>query len=188
MGSSLKSGASIDEVHVTLFDTPIGFCGIAWTDDAILRVQLPEHSPQATMKKLLSYIRIARALDTDARGLAAKAIKMIQLDLNGTPQNLAKIPVDISRCPQFHQKVYQALRLVPRSKVVSYAELAYAAGSPLAFRAVGGAMARNPLALIIPCHRVLNSGGKLGGFSAYGGDKTKKRLLEIEAQKVECRA
>jgi methylated-DNA-[protein]-cysteine S-methyltransferase len=198
MDTSLKSGISIDAVHVTVFDTPIGVCGIAWINDAIVRVQLPEHSPQATMKKLLSYFRGASVLDTDAHGVAAKAIKAIQLDLKGTPQNLAKIPIDISSCPKFHQKVYEALRMVPRSKVVSYAELAYAAGSPLAFRAVGGAMARNPLALIIPCHRVLNSGGKLGGFSAYGGDKTKRRLLDLETQKkeaqkketqkIECRA
>ncbi len=187
MGTPLKSNVSSLNVCFTLFDTSIGTCGMAWSKEAVVRVQLPEHSSQATLRKLASYFHGAKVVDTQAQGVAAKAIKMIQLDLNGTPQSLDKIPIDITNCPKFHQKVYQALRMVPRGKVVSYAELAYAAGSPLAFRAVGGAMARNPLALIIPCHRVLNSGGKLGGFSAYGGDQTKKRLLDIEAPKTVCR-
>src|SRR5471030_1390258 len=68
-------------------------------------------------------------------------------------------------------------------EVTTYGDLAGLAGSPLASRAVGQAMAKNPLSLIVPCHRVLGSSGKLGGFSAHGGVETKLRLLEFEQGK-----
>jgi methylated-DNA-[protein]-cysteine S-methyltransferase len=78
--------------------------------------------------------------------------------------------------------VYEALRAVPAGKTVTYAELARAAGSPGAVRAVGQAMAKNPVALVIPCHRVLAANDKLGGFSAHGGPATKQRLLVTEGR------
>jgi methylated-DNA-[protein]-cysteine S-methyltransferase len=84
----------------------------------------------------------------------------------------------------FSVRVYEAARRVPPGCTVSYGELARAAGSPGAARAVGRAMATNPFPIVIPCHRVLASGGKAGGFSAYGGVATKDRLLAIEKAPV----
>lgn len=82
----------------------------------------------------------------------------------------------------FQQKVWQALRAIPYGKTAAYGEIAAAIGSPGAARAVGMANNRNPIAIIIPCHRVVGSGGSLGGYS--GGLHIKQRLLEIEARKL----
>jgi methylated-DNA-[protein]-cysteine S-methyltransferase len=78
----------------------------------------------------------------------------------------------------FHRKVLERLAHVPFGRVISYGELAARSGSPRGARAVGGAMAANPLPVVIPCHRVIESGGKLGGYS--GGLSYKKKLLAHE--------
>lgn len=180
MESSLKSDCQSKQLFCRVFDTAIGSCGIAWNDQAIVRVQLPERSPEATYEKLISYCDKVQLADKNIPDFAKNAIKKIQSHLDGKIQDFKDIPVELDGYPDFHRRVYQALQTVPSGKVVSYAQLAEKAGSPLASRAVGQAMAHNPLAMIVPCHRVLSASGKLGGFSAYGGDKTKKRLLDIE--------
>jgi methylated-DNA-[protein]-cysteine S-methyltransferase len=88
--------------------------------------------------------------------------------------------VDLTGVPPFEQRVYALLREVGPGATITYGELAERAGSPGAARAVGAAMGRNPVPVIIPCHRVLAGGGRSGGFSAPGGVSTKFRLLEIE--------
>ncbi len=90
------------------------------------------------------------------------------------------LDVLLKTVPPFHRKVYQALCRVPAGKTVTYAELARLAGSPKAARAVGQAMARNPFPIIIPCHRVLPSTGRLGHYSGRGGAATKRKLLQLE--------
>ena len=90
--------------------------------------------------------------------------------------------VDISWASPFARKVYQRCSRIPSGRTVSYAQLAEKAGSPQAARAVGSIMANNPTPLIIPCHRVLRSDGKLGGFSAPGGQNLKKRLITHESK------
>ncbi len=90
------------------------------------------------------------------------------------------VPVDLSAVTPFRRRVLMACRRVPYGKTVSYADLARRAGSPGAARAVGSAMAHNPIPLVIPCHRVLASGGGLGGFSASRGVALKEQMLELE--------
>lgn len=89
-------------------------------------------------------------------------------------------PVDLSRVPAFERAVLQALRRIPPGQVRSYGEIARALGKPTAARAVGTACARNPLPLLIPCHRVVRSDGGLGGYSLKGGVALKRQLLEAE--------
>ena len=89
-------------------------------------------------------------------------------------------PVDLSGLTAFQRQVLQAVSRVPRGKVVSYAELARRIGRPRAARAVGQALGRNPVPLVIPCHRVLASDGSLGGYSGRGGVRTKRALLQLE--------
>lgn len=88
--------------------------------------------------------------------------------------------LDLDEVPPFHAKVLRACRKVGFGKTVSYADLAKSAGKPNAARAVGGAMAHNPLPLVVPCHRVLRSDGGMGGFSSPRGINEKKRLLQLE--------
>ncbi len=90
--------------------------------------------------------------------------------------------VDISWATPFARKVYQRCSRIPSGRTVTYANLAEKAGSPQAARAVGSIMAANRTPLIIPCHRVLRSDGKLGGFSAPGGQNLKKRLITHESK------
>ncbi len=82
--------------------------------------------------------------------------------------------------PEFHRRVYEAARAIPPGNTLSYGDIAKRAGVPGAARAVGQALGRNPFPIVVPCHRVLAAGGKIGGFSAQGGVETKRRMLEIE--------
>jgi methylated-DNA-[protein]-cysteine S-methyltransferase len=104
--------------------------------------------------------------------------------LEGTNQDLSTIPLDFDGIPPFHREVYRVALGIPAGEPMSYGQLAARAGSPQAARAVGQAMRRNPFPLIVPCHRVVATGGGLGGFSAVGGVTTKRRLLSIEKRAV----
>jgi methylated-DNA-[protein]-cysteine S-methyltransferase len=92
------------------------------------------------------------------------------------------VPLDLQGTP-FQRKVWSALLEIPYGQVVSYADLAERIGSPKAFRAVGSANGRNPVPIIVPCHRVINAGGGLGGYSC--GLAYKRLLLELEGVHLE---
>jgi methylated-DNA-[protein]-cysteine S-methyltransferase len=91
------------------------------------------------------------------------------------------VPVDLSACTAFQQGVLRACRGIEYGRLATYGQLAADIGRVHAARAVGGAMARNPVPLVIPCHRVVGSNGALGGFSARRGTPMKRRMLELEA-------
>jgi len=90
------------------------------------------------------------------------------------------VQLDLPSWPEFSSKILEILRAIPYGETLSYGELAARAGSPRAARAVGQVMAANPLPIIIPCHRVVASGGRPGGYSGGGGLQTKRWLLELE--------
>jgi methylated-DNA-[protein]-cysteine S-methyltransferase len=92
-------------------------------------------------------------------------------------QSLASLSIDFAELPSFHRRVYSQALEIPYGHCVSYSDLAKQLESPKAARAVGQAMSRNPLALLVPCHRVIASGGKIGGFTAPGGLALKSHLL-----------
>jgi methylated-DNA-[protein]-cysteine S-methyltransferase len=94
--------------------------------------------------------------------------------------DFSAIMLDLAGVGPFHRGIYEALRRVGWGETTTYGALARQIGDPGASRAVGQAMGRNPIPVIIPCHRVLASGGKPGGFSAFGGAVTKQRLLALE--------
>jgi len=97
---------------------------------------------------------------------------------SGEPVNLSQYPVDLSQHPPFHRRALLAARRIPYGQVRTYAWVASGAGSPKAARAAGQALAHNTLPLFIPCHRVVASGRKLGGFG--GGPELKRALLVLE--------
>lgn len=160
----------------TLFDTAIGRCGIAWRDDAVIGFAIAGEDDAATANGLA---RRHGAVAADPPPFVAEAIDSVRSLLAGEKTDLTGIPIRLD-VPAFEGKVYQALRRVAPGETVTYGELAAAAGSPGAARAVGMAMGRNPLPVIIPCHRVLAGGGRSGGFTAPGGVATKFRILQIE--------
>ena len=93
---------------------------------------------------------------------------------------LDDMAIDTCLMSPFQKRVLLELRKVPAGSVVTYGELAHRIGKPGAARAVGGALARNPIPLVLPCHRVIASDGGLGGFSSPDGVATKARLLALE--------
>ncbi len=162
----------------SLFDTALGHCGIAWRGDAVVGFALPGTTDEATAAQLVR--RHPGAAPSERPAPIVEAIRAVRSLIAGERTALAFIPVDLADIPDFERAVFEALRTVGPGETVTYGELAERAGSPGAARAVGMAMARNPIPVIIPCHRVLAGSGRSGGFSAPGGITTKFRLLQIE--------
>lgn len=109
--------------------------------------------------------------------IISRAIQQIKAYLIGERQDF-DIPMDLSIGTPFQQKVWQQLIKIPYGATISYAELASSIGQPTAYRAVANANGKNPIALLVPCHRVIASGGGLGGYT--GGVHIKQALLNIE--------
>lgn len=171
------SGRSSTERYC-VFETPIGPCGVAWSERGVTRLQLPEADRAATERRVMD--RPARPEAADPAGKIKPLVGRLQRYLTGNAVDFSSVPLDLNGIAPFHQKVYEAARSVSWGQTASYGDLARLAGSPGAARAVGQALARNPVAIIIPCHRILASGNKVGGFSAYGGIVSKERLLALE--------
>jgi methylated-DNA-[protein]-cysteine S-methyltransferase len=183
-GLKADAAAAKEAMGRVLFDTPLGRCRIAWSARGITRFELPGHEASGGSgdARALSPLE-ALGQDvppSDAPDWVREAMAMVALHLGGNPQDLGGVPIDMEGVSPFFQRVYAIARTIPAGETLSYAELADRAGSPKAFRAVGQAMAKNPFPVLVPCHRVLAAGGKLGGFSAPGGTATKVRLLDLE--------
>ena len=162
----------------TLFDTPIGKCGLAWGGRGVVGVQLPESSEIETRDYMLH--RFPTAAEAAPPPEVKKAIDAISALLQGKGSDLSAVTLDMEGVPEFHRRVYEVARTIPPGKTLSYGDIAARLGSPRAARAVGQALGRNPFAIVVPCHRVLGAGGKIGGFSAQGGIDTKRRMLALE--------
>jgi methylated-DNA-[protein]-cysteine S-methyltransferase len=105
--------------------------------------------------------------------------------LDGDRRDLIDIPLDFDdSVPEFHRRVYEVARTIGPGRTLSYGEIAARVGEPDAARAVGQALGRNPIPIIVPCHRVLAANGGTGGFSAPGGTATKLQLLAIEGARL----
>lgn len=161
----------------TTFPTPLGTAAVAWRDEALTAVVLPTTEADA-----LSRIRrrSGEAGPVPPPSTVAAAIAAMQAHLAGHLDDLRSITVDFTGVPPFEQRVYALTREIPPGTTRTYGELAALLGDPSLARAVGQAMGRNPVPLVVPCHRVLAAGGALGGFSAPGGTETKRRMLSIE--------
>ncbi|WP_018183820.1 methylated-DNA--[protein]-cysteine S-methyltransferase [Kaistia granuli] len=165
---------------IVLFETAIGPCGITWGERGITGLHLPEADADATRAELGR--RFPEATAIDPPGFVTEAIAAIVALLEGADDDLTSIPLDPDHIPPFNQRVYDVARRIPPGETMTYGEIAAAIGEPGAARAVGRALGENPYPIIIPCHRVLAAGGKVGGFSGSGGIGTKRRILAIESR------
>ena len=165
-----------------LFETPLGVCGLAWGEKGIVLVQLPEASAGAARERMRRRLPAAREAPPSPEVQRAQA-GIIAL-LRGEPANLADVALDMSRVPPFDRRVYEVARSIPAGETLGYGEIAARLGDPGWARGVARALARNPFALVVPCHRVLAAGGGIGGFSARGGLATKRRLLALEGARA----
>jgi methylated-DNA-[protein]-cysteine S-methyltransferase len=167
-------------VQYVLFDTALGPVGIGWGPAGVLAVQLPEATRSATAARMLRWHPDAEEASGEPPVAVARAIERIVALLAGEHEDLREVPLDMSAVPDFDRRVYEVAREVEAGDTTTYGEIAGRLGAPHASREVGQALGHNPFPLIVPCHRVLAAGGRLGGFSARGGVTTKLRLLDIE--------
>lgn len=162
-----------------IFQTKWGYFGLAGTESALLRAHLPGLKYEKIESLLLRNLKDARLDKTFFKTLQ----KQINAYFEGVPVNFSPdIPVDLRAFRPFSRTVLTVCKDIRFGQTISYSQFAKKVGRGAAGRAVGSALAKNPIPLIIPCHRVIRSDSKIGGFSAPGGINLKKRLLIHEKQ------
>ena len=171
-----------------IFDTPLGFFAIGWSDAGLSRLILPEPDFSSALRRLSGRNGGAAAPDlVEEAALPAEIAQLvaaIRRYASGEKVDFSGVPVDLSDADDFRRAIYDAARGLAQGEAVTYGELARRAGFPDLARETGTALGRNPVPLVIPCHRIVAAGGKLGGFSAPGGNTTKARLLAHERARV----
>ena len=162
-----------------IFETRSGFCGIAWSDNGITRFQLPTGNAAATERLLLRRMSNAEAAKPTPE--IAGVIEAVRRYFEGSAADFSDLNLDLEGQDDFFKRIYALARRLSWGQTTTYGALAKEIDAdPRLARDVGQAMAKNPIPLIIPCHRVLAAGGKVGGFSAPGGAASKVRMLELE--------
>lgn len=169
--------ASANTVGIALFETAIGGHGIAWGESGITATTLPHSRPDLTLAALR---RRATGPQVTPPPEVERAIELVRRLLDGEAVDLGDVELDMNGVDAFDRRVAKVARTIPPGETLTYGEVAERVGAPGEAREVGAAMGRNRFAPIVPCHRVVAAGGKLGGFSAPGGVETKLRMLEIE--------
>jgi methylated-DNA-[protein]-cysteine S-methyltransferase len=162
-----------DPEGVLAFDTAVGRCAVAWGQEGVVKVVLPGERVEATVSAV-------GADGSEPPPAVRAAIDGIVALLAGGSRDLSTVPLDMRRVPWFDRRVYEVARTIAPGRTLSYGEIAERLGDRRRARAVGRALGRNPFPIVVPCHRVVAAGGKVGGFSAPGGTATKRRLLAIE--------
>ena len=155
-------------------DSPFGPLLVAATPQGLVRVNLPAYDPEQTLEELAARIS-PRVLEAPAR--LDDARRELDLYFEGKLTEF-DLPLDWRLTDGFRKKVQRAIARIPYGKTRSYTEIARSAGNERAVRAAGTACGSNPLPIVVPCHRVLRSGGALGGYG--GGLPAKRTLLELE--------
>ncbi len=162
------------DIAYTEVDTPVGRLLLAATPRGLVRITFPVESPEIVLEQLASTVS-PRILESPRRLDDARRDLDLYFDGKLTDFDL---PLDWQLTKGFYRKVLRATARIPYGKTRSYGQVAKRAGSPRAVRATGTALGSNPLPIIVPCHRVLRSGGALGGYG--GGLDVKQALLELE--------
>lgn len=163
--ASVESNVKGEGMYYTTYESPVGTLLIVGRDGAITRIHRlhpgevidPDLDPNAA-----ALSDVVSQLDEYFAG--ARTEFDFAVHTGGTP---------------FQEKVWAALREIPYGRTLSYGQVAVKIGSPRAVRAVGTANSRNPIAIAIPCHRVIASGGRIGGYA--GGLDMKEKLLQLES-------
>ena len=163
------------QIYWTDIESPIGNLRVASSEKGLVYIELPRANGRGFRGWMKSYAADEKAENADAPNQAA--VDQILEYIEGKRREF-DLPIDL-RATAFQRSVYAELSKVPYGEQRSYAEIAAAVGRPRAVRAVGSANGANPLPFVIPCHRVIASGGQLSGYA--GGVKLKARLLAMES-------
>jgi len=170
--------ATTNKTGYTVFDTAIGRCALLWRGGLVVGAALPEADEDRLEASLQR--RFPGAEPQPPPPFVVKAAERIARLLGGERLDLTDVPLDLGGCSPFERAVYAAAQAIPCGETRTYGELAAALGQPGAAQAVGLALGRNPVPILVPCHRILAAAGRSGGFSAPGGVGTKFRILQIE--------
>ncbi|QXE89105.1 methylated-DNA--[protein]-cysteine S-methyltransferase [Geomonas subterranea] len=168
----------------TMYETGAGYGVLAASEQGLVAHHLPYGTASAA-----GALELAATLYPLAKGesdLTAKGAALLRRYFAG--ERVAfELPLDLDGCTPFQKTVYRVVAAIPYGAVLSYREVAGACGSPNGARAIGGAMARNLLPVIIPCHRVVGASGVMTGFTAPGGTESKRGLLSMEGVGFDAR-
>jgi methylated-DNA-[protein]-cysteine S-methyltransferase len=190
--SSRNTVAEPRQIEASIFATALGWIGFAGTGTTVVALTIGH----ASAEEVRSALRSQAASPGRAAPRSGTAGPLVERDwypelrraleryAQGQPIDLKSFKIDLGNTTAYRKKVLETARRIPYGKTLSYGELAARSGNPRAARAVGSAMASNPVALLIPCHRVVAAGGAIGGFSCRTGVELKQRLLEMEASGV----
>jgi len=164
-------------VYYCSLPTPIGRVLVAANDAGLVRVSFRRTEPAfvAELRRQLAAEPVRSAAQT------ADIVRQLRAYFAGE-RHTFDVQVDLSQLTPFHRRVLLAAAEVPAGQVVSYGEIARRIGQPRGSRAVGQALGRNPVPIVIPCHRVIAAGGRLGGYG--GGPGIKRKLLRLEGAHV----
>jgi len=166
-------------VNHCVFETVSGFAAIGWGPGGISSFRLP--APTHAGAKQALFRRFPQAVAADPSEPVRRVIDDARRYFSGERIDFSSAEIDIGEQAPFFARVYALVRKLGWGETTTYGAVARELGEgPEAARAVGQAMAGNPVPLIIPCHRVTAAGGKIGGFSAPGGAMSKARMLELE--------
>ena len=167
--------------------TALGFVGIVWNDSGLTRLCLFD-SNRASVERRLERLEPGApepALrDEPMPAWVATLVAGIRAYAEGEEIDFSGVPVDLTDVDDFRRAIYDAARALAFGETTTYGELARRAGHPGLPRETGQALGSNPVPLVIPCHRILAAGGKIGGFSAPGGAAAKERMLALEGVKL----
>jgi len=163
------------ELYYNIFDTAAGWVGILGSTVGLRRVTLPRHSASEIHRLLGDSIKQAAPSPDRFQYLMERLVAYFAGHKVDFPDSL-----DLSGATAFQREVWEATSLIPYGETRSYTWVAEQIGKPGAARAVGQALGRNPMPVIVPCHRVLTANGGLGGFR--GGLEMKRFLLNLEAK------
>lgn len=166
-------------VDMCAFETKLGWFGLARNAGGVCTSVLFEQSPTSVLERL--HLEWPDGLVVNPGAMPA-LVGLVKAYADGQPVSFDDCVLDLSSCTPFHRRVYEMVRTVDWGQVVSYGDVARAVDKPLAARAVGQAMARNPVPLIIPCHRVIASDGSIGGFGGGDSVSLKRRMLGLEGR------
>lgn len=172
-------------IKYTIFQTKWGYFGLFGTEHALCRTQLPGPEREKIKSLLLRSMPDAQF----DKGFFRPLQKQVNTYFEGAYVDFRNIPIELEGVSSFVGSVLSACRNVEFGRTMTYAGLAKKINRPSAARAVGSALARNPLPLIIPCHRIIRGDGKIGGFSAAGGTDLKAKLLQHEKKsQIDCQS
>jgi methylated-DNA-[protein]-cysteine S-methyltransferase len=178
-GRAAERPSATKPVHYTSLAAPIGRVLVAVSDTGLVRVRFRQ-SEAAFVSEIQRQLGVKPVRSTAE---TARVVSQLRAYFAGRRRRF-DVPVDLSHVTPFVRRVLTATMQVPAGNLVSYGDIARRIGQPRASRAVGQALGRNPIPIVIPCHRVIASGGRIGGYT--GGLAVKRRLMRLEGVLAEA--